>query len=102
MDQTANGRACGLASLVLSGGFSTFWILPSPTRISAGLAVAAVMALSVMVAGSMKVHGEDRVPALTGIDRSDDVIQAHQLLMDGIESEMMVIELAVGGQGSAT
>jgi cytochrome c556 len=75
-----------------------FWILPSSTRKSAGLACAAVTALSLMVAGSMKVHGEDRVPGLTGIDRSDDVIQARQLLMDGIESEMMVIELGLEGR----
>jgi hypothetical protein len=75
-----------------------FWILPSPTRISIGLALAAIMALSVMVAGSMKVYAEDRVPGLTGIDRSDDVIQARQLLMDGIESEMMVIELGLEGR----
>jgi cytochrome c556 len=76
-----------------------FSILLSSTRISAGLTGAAVMALSVMVAGSIKVRGEDRVPGLTGIDRSDDVIQARQLVMDGIESEMMVIEL--GSEGRA-
>jgi hypothetical protein len=75
-----------------------FWILPSPTRISGGLAVAAIMALSVMVAGTLKVYTEDRVPGLTGMDRSDDVIQARQLLLDGIESEMMVIELGLEGR----
>jgi hypothetical protein len=75
-----------------------FWILPSPTRISGGLAVAAIMALSVMVAGTLKVYTEDRVPGLTGVDRSDDVIQARQLLMDDIESEMMVIELGLEGR----
>jgi hypothetical protein len=74
-----------------------FWILPSPTRISDRLPVAAILALSVMLAGSTKVYAEDRVPGLTGIDRSDDVIQARQLLMDGIESEMLVIELALEG-----
>jgi Cytochrome C' len=56
------------------------------------------MALPVMLAGLMKLHGEDRVPGLTGIDRSDDVIQARQLLMDGFESEMMVIELGLEGK----
>ena len=75
-----------------------FRILPSPKRISGGLAVAAIVALSVIVAASMKVRSEDRVPGLTGIDRSDDVIQARQLLMDGIESEMMVIELGLEGR----
>jgi cytochrome c556 len=75
-----------------------FRILASPKGISGGLAVAAMMALSVIVAASMNVRSEDRVPGLTGIDRSDDVIQARQLLMDGIESEMMVIELGLEGK----
>jgi cytochrome c556 len=72
-------------------------ILPSPKgRVAGGLA-AAMIAFAVMVAISAKVRGEDRVPGLTGIDRSDDVIAARQLVMDGIESEMMVIELALEG-----
>jgi cytochrome c556 len=57
------------------------------------------MALAIVVAAFGGVRCEDRVPGLTGIDRSDDVIQARQLLMDGIESEMMVIEL--GSEGKA-
>jgi hypothetical protein len=72
--------------------------LQSPNRILAGPAVAAIMALSVLATASMEVRSEDRVPGLTGIDRSDDVIQARQLLMDGIESEMMVIELGLEGR----
>src|SRR5258708_4843952 len=73
---------------------------PSPKgRGSGGLGAAAMIALSVMVAAAVKVHSEDRVPGLTGIDRSDDVIAARQLLMDGVESEMMVIE--IGLEGSA-
>ena len=75
-----------------------FRMLRSPKgSVWGGLAAAAVMALPVMVAASMMVRGEDRVPGLTGIDRSDDVIAARQLLMDGIESEMMAIELALEG-----
>ena len=75
-----------------------FWILGSPKgSLSGGFAAAAVMALSIMMAASATVRGEDRVPGLTGIDRSDDVIAARQLLMDGIESEMMTIELALEG-----
>jgi hypothetical protein len=97
-------RACpGLGSIRERQGVSPckshimmFWIPPSSTRISGGLADAAIMALS--VATSMKVNAEDRVPGLTGIDRSDDVIQARQLLMDGVESEMMVIELGLEGR----
>jgi cytochrome c556 len=75
-----------------------FRTLPSPNgRISGGLAAAAIVVLSVMVAAAVKVRSEDRIPGLTGIDRSDDVIAARQLLMDGVESEMMVIELALEG-----
>jgi cytochrome c556 len=74
-------------------------ILLSPRgRVPGGLVIAAGMALAVMVALSAKVRSEDRVPGLTGIDRSDDVIAARQLVMDGIESEMMVIELALDGK----
>ena len=77
-----------------------FGMLPSPKgTVSGALAAAAMVALSVMVAAAVKVHSEDRVPGLTGIDRSDDVIAARQLLMDGVESEMMVIE--IGLEGSA-
>ena len=75
-----------------------FRTLPSPTRsVLGGLAVVAMMALAVVVAVSVTVRSEDRVPGLTGIDRSDEVIAARQLLMDGVESEMMVIELALEG-----
>jgi cytochrome c556 len=77
-----------------------FRTLPSRKRtVSGGLAAAAMVALSVIIAASAKVRGEDRVPGLTGIDRSEDVIAARQLLMDGVESEMMVIE--IGLEGSA-
>jgi cytochrome c556 len=77
-----------------------FRMLPSPKgTVSAGLAAAAMVALAVMVAASLKVQSEDRVPGLTGIDRSDDVIAARQLLMDSVESEMMVVE--IGLEGSA-
>ena len=62
--------------------------------------VAATIALAIVVAASSGVRCEDRVPGLTGIDRSDDVIQVRQLLMDGIESEMMVIELGLEGKAS--
>ena len=73
-------------------------ISPSPKRrVAGGLAVVALTTLAVMVAASTKLRSEDRVPGLTGIDRSDDVIAARQLVMDGIESEMMVIELALEG-----
>jgi cytochrome c556 len=74
-------------------------ILPSRRgRVLGGLVIAVGMALAITVALIPNVRGEDRVPGLTGIDRSDDVIAARQLVMDGIESEMMVIELAMEGK----
>lgn len=42
------------------------------------------------------VLGQAAAPGRTGADRPDDVTQARQLLMDGIETEMNVIELATG------
>ena len=42
------------------------------------------------------VNGQARAPGLTGADRPDEVIQARQLLMDGVETEMNAIELATG------
>ena len=71
-----------------------FRMLPTPKGgVSGALAAAATVAI--LAAAAVKVHGEDRVPGLTGIDRSDDVIAARQLLMDGVESEMMEIELGL-------
>jgi cytochrome c556 len=75
-----------------------FQVMQPPKRISGSWALAAIVALLVMVASLMKVRSEDRVPGLTGIDRSDDVIQARQLLMDSIESEMMDIEIGLEGR----
>jgi cytochrome c556 len=75
-----------------------FRMLPLPkAHVSGGLAIAAVMALAIMVVASAKVRSEDHVPGLTGTDRPDDVIQARQLVMDGIETEMMVIEIGLEG-----
>jgi cytochrome c556 len=73
-----------------------FRMLPTPKGgVSGALAAAATVAI--LVSAAVKVHSEDRVPGLTGIDRSDDVIAARQLLMDGVESEMMEIEIALEG-----
>jgi len=54
--------------------------------------------LTVVNVGSLTARGEDRVPGLTGTDRPDEVVQARQLLMDGIETEMGVIELGLEGK----
>ena len=41
---------------------------------------------------------EAGMPGLTGADRPDDVIQARQWLMAGVESEMLAIDMADGGR----
>lgn len=78
-----------------------FPILPLRKEVaSSRLAIAAITVLAIVVAASAGARCEDRAPGLTGLDRSDDVIQARQLLMDGIESEMMAIELGSEGKAS--
>jgi len=64
----------------------------------AWLAAGASLALAVTIAAPSTARSEDRVPGLTGTDRPDEVIQARQLLMDGIETEMMSIEIALEGK----
>jgi cytochrome c556 len=64
---------------------------------AAGFVTGLALALAVTIAGPMTVRSEDRVPGLTGTDRPDEVVQARQLLMDGIETEMAVIEIALEG-----
>jgi cytochrome c556 len=55
-------------------------------------------ALAVATVASLTAHGQERVPGLTGADHADDIVMARQLLMDGIEEEMMTIEAATGGK----
>ena len=62
------------------------------------LAGGALVALVAVATGSSIARGEDPVPGLTGTDRPDEVVQARQLVMDGIETEMGVIELALEGK----
>jgi cytochrome c556 len=62
------------------------------------MTIAACALLAVAMAGPWTARGEDRVPGLTGIDRPDDVVMARQTVMDGIEAEMMAIELALDGK----
>lgn len=73
--------------LKLRNGYAVAW-----------LAAGIVPALAVAIAGPSTARSEDRVPGLTGTDRPDEVVQARQLLMDGIETEMGVIELALEGK----
>lgn len=72
-------------------------MLPSPKQTVAGGFAAAMLALTIVVVAPAIVRSDDRVAGLTGTDRPDDVIAARQLVMDGVESEMMVIELGLEG-----
>jgi cytochrome c556 len=65
-------------------------------RMTALRAAAAVATLAITAA--WPAQGQDKVPGLTGVDRPDEVIQARQLVMDGIESEMGGIELGLDGK----
>jgi cytochrome c556 len=54
---------------------------------------AAVAAVAVLPAA-----GQGPTTGLTGVDKPDDVVQARQLLMDGIDEDMHEIDLAGSGQ----
>jgi cytochrome c556 len=77
---------------------STF--APKCSRFAVGSFVAALISalLVVFPPGSQPAGGQDRTPGLTGVDHPDDVVQARQLLMDGIDAEMADIDLAAGGK----
>jgi cytochrome c556 len=62
------------------------------------LAAGILLALVAILTNSLTARGAERVPGLTGTDRPDDVVQARQLLMDGIDAEMMAIDLAGAGK----
>jgi cytochrome c556 len=49
-------------------------------------------------AGMQSLRAQDKTPGLTGIDHADDVIMARQAIMDGLEDEMMAIEIAPAGK----
>jgi cytochrome c556 len=63
------------------------------SRMAVLLATAAVAAF--VVDSPWSARGQERVPGLTGIDRAEEVVQARQLVMDGIEGEMAAIELGL-------
>ena len=62
-------------------------------RAGAGLIVGLVM---VAIALSAPRAADDA--GRTGVTRPDEVIMARQLLMDGVEAEMMAIEVALAGR----
>jgi cytochrome c556 len=75
------------------------WMMPVMRDGKTAVVLATLAMTAVAVFGgamlSPSARGQDKVPGLTGIDRSDEVIQARQLLMDGIETEMAGVELGL-------
>ncbi len=76
-----------------------FRMMPRTRSLATAPVIAVVLA---MFAGTMvdlwTARGAERVPGLTGTDRPDEVVQARQLVMDGIDAEMMPIDLAGAGK----
>jgi cytochrome c556 len=62
--------------------------------------MAALMAVcaAIATAAPQTLCAQDKIPGLTGVDHRDDVIMARQTVMDGLEDEMMTIEVAPGGK----
>jgi cytochrome c556 len=59
------------------------------------LALAASVCVLAIAAGvSLSASAPNNTTGLTGIDRADDVIMARQMLMEGMEDEMSVVEVA--------
>src|SRR5262249_16986580 len=60
--------------------------------------MASVCTLAVAAGVSLSAQAQNDTTGLTGGDRADDVIMARQLLMAGLEEDMMVVELSVEGK----
>jgi len=60
--------------------------------------VTSVCMLAVAAGVSLSARAQNDTTGLTGGDRPDEVIMARQLLMEGMEEEMMVVELSVEGK----
>jgi cytochrome c556 len=54
--------------------------------------------LAVAVAAVLPAAGQGPSVGLTGVDKPGDVVQARQIVMDGVDSEMRDIDLAGSGQ----
>ena len=61
-------------------------------------AVIAGLAALAAAAAVLPAAGQGPTTGLTGVDKPGDVVQARQLVMDGIDSEMHDIDLAGTGQ----
>jgi len=60
--------------------------------------VSSICLLALAAGVSHSVHAQNDTTGLTGADHSDDVIMARQFMMEGLEEEMMIVELAVEGK----
>ena len=65
---------------------------------ASSLAARLMICTALATGGSLTARGQDKAPGLTGIDRADEVVMARQLVMDGIEDEMMAIETGPSGK----
>jgi cytochrome c556 len=54
--------------------------------------------IAVAVAAVLPAAGQGPSVGLTGVDKPGDVVQARQIVMDGVDSEMHEIDLAGSGQ----
>jgi cytochrome c556 len=76
-------------------------LIPSDIKL---LFVTAILSLAILAApslGTLTASGQGKTPGLTGTDRPDDVVMARQLVMDGVEEEMMAIEAPPAGKEPA-
>jgi cytochrome c556 len=74
---------------------------PGAARLAAAAMSAVAIALAVLAGmpqGLSTARGAEAVPGLTGTDRPDEVVQARQLVMDGIDADMMAIDLFGAGK----
>jgi cytochrome c556 len=56
------------------------------------------VAVAIAAVAVLPAAGQGPTTGLTGIDKPEDVVQARQLLMDGIDEDMHDIDLAGSGQ----
>jgi hypothetical protein len=87
----SNGVRSIRSLLLMRNGKAVVFFTIRPLMVTALLSLTI---FTVATTGTLTAHAQDRLPGLTGADRPDDVVMARQLLMSGIEDEMMAIEVA--------
>jgi cytochrome c556 len=76
-------------------------IVIAPRWLAAVAAAAVVVPAVVVPAVVPPAAGQGQSVGLTGVDKPGDVVQARQIVMDGVDSEMHDIDLAGTGQSFA-